>query len=145
LRAHHIGKDRHDDLHAVDLHNLAHRGDRAFRVAFAVLDDQRKRASVDAARLVDVLRCDFDRRYDQLAPGALRTAQRIGDADFIWCTTCLLRQSGAHRRQAKNDCARSSQESTTIASDTHDLLLPVRLYAPPKTKARPLMIGRDAS
>src|SRR5262249_62015284 len=99
-------------------------------VVFPVLDDQRKRAPIDAARLVDVLCCDFDCRYDQLAPGALWTAEWIGDADFIRRAACLLRQGGSQRRQAKNDCARSSQESTTITSDTHDLLLPVRLYAP---------------
>ena len=64
LRAHHVGEDRHDHLHAIDLHDLAHGRDRAFGIALAVLDHERQRLPVDAARLVDVLHGDLDRRHE---------------------------------------------------------------------------------
>ncbi len=68
LGAYHIGEDRHDDLHAVHMDDLAHGGHRALGIALAVFQDQRKRMAIDTTCGIDVLHSDFDRRYQESGP-----------------------------------------------------------------------------
>jgi hypothetical protein len=66
--------------------------------------------AIDATRGIDVLHSDFNRRHENLAPSALRAAERVGDPNLIGRTGRLLRESRARHMQAERDGSGTRQK-----------------------------------
>ena len=90
-----VGVDRQHGLHAVDLHDLAHRSDAALRVALRVLDDELQRMTLHPAVTIDVGNGEIERGEIFRGVARKRSRERVRDAD-------LVRRAGRRLRDAKS-------------------------------------------